>query len=320
MIKLLISFVLSLFVANTEMRLRTSGDATQASDFVFEPKVWSDHIQAYFDKFLVYGQYAIRNDQLKAEGSGLTVNFPYFKAIGDAEEPAELDVLTVDSLSDDSFQATVFEVAKAVGFTKKSFKKSAASADRIMAEAQRQLARVHAEKVDAKLLDEMHTSTTEGYLATAAANTMNVRVLNQGKIKAFGDKHKQAVVCFMHSLQYLDLVNDPTAGFLKADANDPMYMTEGFEGRLLGMAIVTADSTKQTVAQIDSTDAYEALICKENAYGIMNKQEMEMDSDKDILARQIYVTSNEWYAVKSFDKKINPLDKKIAKITTTVSS
>ncbi len=319
-ILLFVSLFAFLGLGNSEMRMRTSGDATVASDFVFEPKVWSDHIQAYFDKFLVYGQYAIRNDQLKAEGSGLTVNFPYFQAIGDAEEPAELDVLTVDSLSDDSFQATVFEVAKAVGFTKKSFKKSAASADRIMAEAQRQLARVHAEKVDAKLLTEMHTSTTQGFLATAAGDTMNVRNLNTAKVKAFGDKHKQSVVCFMHSLQMLDLVNDPTAGFLKADANDPMYLTEGFEGRLLGMALVSVDSTVQTVAQIDSADAYEALILKENAIGIMNKQEMEMDSDKDILARQIYVTSNEWYAVKNFDKQINPLDKKIAKCTTTVSA
>lgn len=316
---LFITLFAFLSFGNTEMRLRSSGAATVDADYVFEPKVWSDHIQAYFDKFLVYGQYALRNDQLKAEGSGLTVNFPYFSAIGAAEEPAELDVLTVDNLSDDSFNATVFEVAKAIGFTKKSFKASAASADRIMAEAQRQLARVHAEKVDAKLLTEIHTSTTTGYQAVLATDTMNVRTLNTAKVKAFGDKHKQSVVAFMHSLQMLDLTNDPTAGFLKADANDPMYLTEGFEGRLLGMALVSVDSTVAG-AQVAATDTYEALIAKENAFGIMNKQEMELDSDKDILARQIYVTSNEWYAVKSFDKKVNALDKKVAKCITTVSA
>lgn len=303
-----------------ELRLRKSGDSTSSSDFVFEPKVWSDHIQAYFDSYLVYGAFALRNDDLKEEGSGLTVNFPYFKAIDDAEEPAEDQVLQVDSLQDDSFSATVFEVGKAVGFKKKAFKKSAASADRIMAEAQRQIARVHAEKVDKKLLGEMETSYTEGYLASAAANVMTVRSLNEGKIKAFGDKHKQSVVCFMHSLQYLDLINDNTAGFLKADANDPMYMVEGFEGRLLGMAIVTVDTVSKLPAQIDGKDAYRSLICKENAYGIMMKQEMEMDSDKDILAREIIVTGNEWYAVKNFDRKVSTLDKKIAAVTTTVSA
>lgn len=298
--------------------MKTAGDSTQSSDFAFVPKVWSDHIQAYFDRYLVYGAFALRNDDLKAEGSGETVNFPYFKTIGDAEEPAEDEALTVDSLSDDSFSATVFEVGKAVGFKKRAFKKSAASADRIMAEAQRQIARVHAEKLDKKLLTEMETSYTQGYLATGATDYMTIRSLNIGKIAGFGDKHKQAVVCFMHSLQFLDLMNDTTAGFLKADANDPMSMVDGFEGRLLNMAIVTVDTVTK-VADISGKDAYRALICKENAYGIMTKQEMEMDSDKDILNREIIVTGNEWYAVKNFDKKVSSLDKKIAAVTTNLS-
>lgn len=311
-------FVVNLVCIDNKFKIASAGDSTSSSDFVFEPKVWSDHIQAYFDRFLVYGAFALRNDELKAEGTGLTVNFPYFKAISDAEEPAEDQALTVDSLSDDSFSATVFEVGKAVGFKKKAFKKSAASSDRIMSEAQRQIARVHAEKVDKKLQAEMQTSYTQGYLATAAANTMNIRSLNAGKIAGFGDKHKQAEVCFMHSLQFLDFMNDSTAGFLKADANDPMYMVEGFEGRMLGMAIVTVD-TVEKVTDIDGKDAYRAMICKENAYGVMMKQEMEMDSDKDILNREIIVTGNEWYAVKNFDRKISSLDKKIAAVTTTVS-
>lgn len=292
---------------------------TTSGDFVFEPKVWSDHIQAYFDQMLVFGQFALRNNELEAEGSGLTVNFPYFKSIGAAEEPAENAALTVDKLSDDSFSATVFEVGKAVGFTKKSFKKSAASQDKIMSEAQRQIARVHAEKVDAKLLTEIETAGEVGYLATLAAHTMNVRTLNVGKIKAFGDKQHEAQVCFMHSLQYLDLMNDSTAGFLKADANDPMAMVQGFMGRLLGMAIVINDQMTK-VADINATAAYRAIICKENAYGIMNKQSMEMDSDKDILAREIIVTGNEWYAVKNFHGKVAAEDKKISFVTTTVSA
>lgn len=294
--------------------------STQSSDFVFEPKVWSDHIQAYFDKYLVFGAFALRNNQLEAEGTGLTVNFPYFKAIGDAEEPEENEALSVDKLSDDSFSATVFEVGKAVGFKLKSFKKSAASKEQIMSEAQRQIARVHAEKVDSKLLTEIETSGTVGFAATVAGDTMNIRNLNTGKIKAFGDKHQESVVCFMHSLQFLDLQNDTTAGFLKADANDPMNMVNGYSGRMLGMAIVVVDSlTKNPAGQVGSKDVYRSIICKESAYGIMMKQQMEMDSDKDVLNREIIITGNEWYAVKNFDKKISAEDQKIAFLTTTVS-
>jgi hypothetical protein len=293
--------------------------ATQSSDFVFEPKVWSDHIKAYFDRMLVYGAFAVKNDTLKAEGSGLTINFPYYKAIGAAEEPAETASLSVDRLQDDSFFATVFEVGKAIGFKKKAFKASADSQDGIMQEAMRQIARVHAEKVDQKLHAEIDNplNHSNGYTATLATDTMNVRTLMRAKVSAFGDKHKDAAVCFMHSLQALSLMTDPTAGFLKADANDPMYLVDGFEGRMLGMAIVSVDTVTQ-VADIASTDAYRALICKENAYGIMYKQEMEMDSDKDVLAREVIITGNEWYAVKSFHAQISADDKKIASVITTV--
>jgi N4-gp56 family major capsid protein len=296
--------------------------STFAADFVFEPKVWSDHVKAYFDRYLVYGQFAVRNDTLKAEGSGLTINFPYYKAIGDAQKPAEADVLDVDKLTDDSFTATVFEVGKAVGFTKKAFKKSADSQNGILAEAQRQIARVHAELVDKELHAEIDNPANHaaGLIATADNTKMSVANLMRAKVQAFGDKHKQAGVCFMHSLQFLDLMTDNTAGFLKADANDPMYLVEGFEGRILGMAIVTVDSVSAVAPSGDVTQSRRrALICKENAYGIMMKQDMEMDSDKDILARQIYITGNEWYAVKSFHAKISPNDKKIASCVTTIA-
>ncbi len=255
--------------------------ATKSSDFTFEPKVWSDHAMAYFDKKLVYGGFALKNDELKAEGSGLTVNFPYYKTIGEAEEPEEDESLTIDNLSDDSFSATVFEIGKAVGIKKKAFKKSADSVAGIVGEAQRQLGRVHAEKVDAKLNDELLTydgvfggavgndptkfdNMTIGFTASASTDVMNVRNLLTAKIRAFGDKSEDAVVCFMHSLQWLDSQIDTTAGFLKADANDPLSAIKGFTGRLFNMAIVVVDSIKKTSAQIDGKDAYVAHFHKMN--------------------------------------------------------
>jgi hypothetical protein len=295
--------------------------ATVAADFAFAPKVWQDHIRAYFDQKLVYGAFALRNEELRPDaGKGETVNFPYFKAIGAAEEPAESAGLSVDNLEDDSFSCTVKEVGKAVGIKKKAFKKSAANTARIVDEIQSQIARVMAEKVDLDLKTEIvdDANSSVGYLATAAANVMTVKTLNTGKIKAFGDKADEAQVCFMHSLQHLDLMNDSTAGFLKADANDPMYNLAGFKGRLLGMAIITVDSTPQ-VADIDSTDAYRATIHKAGSFGIIIKQEMEVERDYDILQREWVFTGNEWYGVKSFHAKISSLDKKAARVTTTVT-
>lgn len=308
--------------------------ATRAADWNFEPKVWSDHSKAYFDKKLVYGAFAVRNDTLKEDaGKGDTVNFPYYKSIDDAEELDEDESLSVDNLSDDSFSAVVFEIGKAVGIKKRAFKKSADKVSGIVSEAQEQIGRVMAEKVDSKLNDEITALATTGAdpllaasyanmsvseVATASTDVMNVRTLLKAKIKAFGDKADDSVICFMHSLQWLDSMIDTTAGFLKADANDPLSAIKGFTGRLFGMAIIIVDSVKK-VGQIDGKDAYLAHFHKMDSYGIIEKQDMEMDEDKDILARERLYTGNQWYGVKSFHKKISPLDKKTGGLITTVS-
>lgn len=298
--------------------------ATVAADFVFEPKVWQDHVRAYFDRKLVYGSVALRSNDLQPDaGKGMTVNFPFFKAIGDAEEPAESSGLTVDNLEDDSFSCTVKEVGKAVGVKKKAFKKSAANTQKIIQEINEQIGRVHAEKVDKDLLAEFSGAGNyeQGYTATGAGDTMNIRTLNIGNVVAFGDKADQSVVCFMHSLQYIDLITDTTAGFLQSNTNDPMFLVNGFKGRMLsGMAIVVADSIPLNGAQIGGKNAYHAFIHKMNPYGIMIKQDMEMESDYDILQREWVFTGNEWYGVKSFHGKVSALDKRTARLTTTVAN
>lgn len=287
---------------------------TQSSDFAFAPKVWQDHIMAYFDRKLVYGAFALRDDSLTA-APGLTQNFPYFKKIGAAQKPAEDEGLAVDNLTDDSFSVTCIEVSKAVGISKKAFKVSAARTDRVIQEAQEQIGRVMAEQVDADLLTEFSAHATTGY-TSAAGNSyanMNIRVMNTGKLLAFGDKHKDAVVMFMHSLQYLDFMTDSTAGFLQANALDPMFMVEGFEGRFAGMGVVVVDTLpKNTAGQLNSKDNYDSFIHKANAYGFMVKQEMELESDYDILHRQWVFAGDQWYGCKSFHATLGSDFKKTA--------
>lgn len=291
--------------------------ATVSADFAFVPVVWQDHIMAYFDRKLVYGAFALRDDSLVAS-PGLTQNFPYFKKIGAVQKPTEDEGLAVDNLTDDSFNVTCVEVSKAVGVSKKAFKTSAARTERIISEVQEQIGRVFAEQIDADLYTEFSTHYTAGFTAAAAGETMNIRALNTGKIKAFGDKHKDAVVVFMHSLQFLDLMTDTTAGFLVANAIDPMFMVEGFEGRLAGVAIVSVDTVgKNGGGQVGGKDTYDAFIHKANAYGFMVKQDMEMESDYDLLHRQWVFAGDQWYGVKSFDQTIDPLFKKTARLRTT---
>lgn len=294
--------------------------ATKSTDWSFDPKVWQDHIDAYFRTKLVYGAFAA-NDATLETAPGLTVNFPYFKAIGAVEEPAEDEGLTVDNLSDDSFSATVKEVGKAVGIKKKAFKKSAASADRLMQQAQMQIGRRMAEKLDTDLLDEFTTSGNyvNGYTATLSTHTMSASRLLEAKIVGLGDRADEAKVVFMHSRQYLNLMNDSGSGFMKADATDPLTLVKGFMGYIVGLAVVVVDSTKATAAQIASTNAYRAFIHTEAAYAYLQKQDMEIEDDYDILMREWVVAADKWYAVKSMHGKVDTQDLRTVEVITTVA-
>jgi N4-gp56 family major capsid protein len=288
---------------------------TVAADFVFVPKVWSDHISAYFSKKLVFGAFATPDNTLTQQ-PGETVTFPYFKAIGAAEDAVEANDLTVDKLQDDSFAATVKEVGKAVSFTDKSIRKSAARRERLFDEAQTQIGRVHAEKVDADLITEINTvgNFTQGYTAADATGLCTVSSLFEARIMGFGDRTNEAAVIFMHSLNYLSMIQDSTAGFLKADANDPMYHVPGFMGRLFGAALVVVDTVPRG-PDIATKQSYQCFICKPNAYGIMTAESMEVEKDRDILGRVSVVSATQWYAVKAFHAKIAAEDKRIVRAT-----
>jgi len=278
--------------------------ATISTDFVFEPKVWKDHIRAYFDKKLVFGAIAQSDGELKGQ-PGETINFPYFETIGAAEEPAETASLTVDSLGDNSFNATVKEVGKAVGIKKKAFKVSAARTEKIIEEINQQLARVHAEKIDADLFTEMNLVTSHEAVTPTTHTGKNIRALLEMKVRAFGDKHTETMAMQINSLDLMEVLTDTTAGFLKADALDPFFRVPGYQGRLLGTAVF----------EVDSVTAGTVHMHKANPYGFIVKQDMELDSDYDILAREWVFTSDEWYAVKSFHAKIDANDKKSLKGT-----
>lgn len=296
--------------------------ATVAADFAFTPKVWQDHIMAYFDRKLVYGAFALRDDSLTA-APGLTQNFPFFKSIGAAQTPSEDEGLIVDNLTDDSFNVTCSEVSKAVGVSKKAFKVSAARTERVIKEVQEQIGRVMAEKVDQDCYTALASSYTSGYVSAAGNTygTTNIRSLNIAKVVAFGDKHKDSIVVFMHSMQFLDLMTDTTAGFLVANALDPMFLVEGFEGRLAGLAIVSVDTVgMNTAGQINSKNAYDSFICKANAFGFMVKQEMEMEHDYDMIHRQWVFAGDQWYGARSFDQTISPLFKKTALLRTVTNN
>lgn len=297
--------------------------ATRRENVNFVPKVWNDHIQAYFDRKMGLGQLALLDKTLTAQ-PGETVSFPYFKAIGRAQKPTQDEGLIVEPLVDDSFSVTVGEVGKAVGWKDAALRKSAASKMDHESEAQRQMARVLAEEVDIDLIALINENVNHvaGTVASAAANTMTISRLLVSKVTGFGDKQSDATAIAMHSQDFANLMTDSTAGFLKADANQPFYGAPGYQGLLLGMALFVLDTMPEVSGGIDGKKAWYHFMFKPQPFGIYMAQDLQPEYDRDVLHRENIATCTMWYGVLGLHAKVSADDKRIIRgaFPTTINS
>lgn len=287
--------------------------ATTSSNVNFVPKVWNDHIQAYFDRKMGLGQLAVLDKTLEAS-PGETVSFPFWKAIGDAQEPAENEGLEVEPLVDDSFSCTVKEVGKAVGWKDKAKRKSAAGKAEWEKEGQTQMARVLAEKVDKDIITLINTSGNyvDGFTAASASDKMTISSMLDLKIGSFGDKQNQAIAIAMHALSFSTLMKDSAAGFLKADATDPLFGSPGFEGRYLGQALFVLDSMPRGT-DVGGKKAYYAFTFKANPFGIYMAQELNPEMDRDILHRETILAATMWYGLCGLHSKVATNDYRVGR-------
>lgn len=286
--------------------------ATTASDVTFIPKVWSDHAMAYFDRRMALGQLALVDKTLEGE-PGETVNFPFYKKMGAVQEPTEDEGLAVDKLQDDSFSVTVKEVGKAVGWKDKAKRVSAQKDPE--GEAQRQLGILFAEKMDADIISLINSSGNyvDSLTGTTYSNDkLTINKLLEHNITAFGDKSEDAVAFAMHSLHWLELMNNSGNGFLKNDVNDPFNGLPGFMGRILNRACFVLDTMPQQ-ASIDSKKAYPIFSFKANPYGIYMAEELKLEKDRDILHRENIVASTLWYGVLGLHAKVSSRDLRVAR-------
>ena len=135
----------------------------------------------------------------------------------------------------------------------------------------------------------------------------------------FGDKRNEVQAIVMHSSHYNAIEADATAGFLKADANDPLYGYKGFVGRSsrwFGLAVFVSDTVPEedNITITDNASAtqeyktYSMVFLKKDAFGLMIKQLPKIEYDRNIQRRKDLMVATQWYAVKGFHKIISTED------------
>ena len=282
---------------------------TTASDLIV-PEVWGPVI---FNAVLARA--VMRNfatvDTTLVGNPGDSVEFGSWNYIGDAADVAETERLVPVKMGTNKDKVTIKEAGKAVELTDKSV---LTALGRPQDEAVRQLSLSMARKIDADLVAAAYATNPDndpgaGTSYQAGGPLTVPATLDKFDWKAFtlgaalwGDEYDPAELAgvVIHSAQSTDLLNDPNfIGLDKIGADS--VLLRGQVGRIGSVPIVISDRVTKTGT--GAATVYSALIIRRGALALALKRDVQMEKDRDILARSTVLTAGAHYATKRTDNR-----------------
>lgn len=282
---------------------------TTATDLIV-PEVWGPMV---FDAVLARAVMRgfSTTDTTLVGNPGDTVEFGSWDYIGDAADVAETDSLVPVKMGTNRDKVTIKEAGKAVELTDKSV---LTAMGRPQDEAIRQLSLSMARKIDADLIASAYATNPDndasGDTSFQAGGPLTVAsTLDQFDWKGFtlgaalwGDEYDVSELAgiVIHSAQQTDLLNDPNfIGIDKIGANS--VLLRGQIGSIGSVPVVISDRVQVTGAAEDRV--YHALIIRKGALALALKRDVQMEKDRDILARSTVLTAGAHYATKRTDNR-----------------
>lgn len=265
---------------------------------LINPQVMADMISAELPNRIKFAPLA-RVDRTLAGQPGNTITVPKFAYIGDAADVAEGVAMGTTVLTASSTQATVKKAGKAVELTDESLLSGYGDP---AGEANNQLLMSIAAKVDNDAVDALNGATLS-HTAVSVISYDNI----VDAIDKFAEEDDEPKILFIHPLQKGQLRKDPQ--FI---ANVPNAYMSGVIGEIAGCQVVASAKVKQrdTTATPDGImDVYDNLIVKPGALDIYMKRDVQVETDRDILASTTVIKADEHYTVVLAD------DSKVVKLT-----
>ncbi|WP_019241507.1 MULTISPECIES: N4-gp56 family major capsid protein [Bacillus] len=257
------------------------------------PQVMADMISAGLPSKIKFSPIA-RIDTTLSGQAGDTITIPKYAYIGDAEDLTEGVAMGTVVLSTSTQTATIKQAGKAVEVTDKA---ALAGYGDPIGEAKRQLEDSIASKVDADCVTALKAATLS-HDASSAVISYNSIVDAVDKFEEEDDEQK---ILFIHPLQKGTLRKDPN--FIDNVPN--AYMT-GVVGEIAGCQVFAS----KKVPKEDVGGTYTNFIVKPGALAIYLKRDVEVESDRDILAKSTVISADEFYVAAIED------DSKVVKFTT----
>ena len=248
--------------------MAVSANGTKLENLV-NPQVLADMISAELPNAIRFAPLAVVGRKLEGR-AGNTITMPKYGYIGDAVDVAEGEDIPISQMSTTTTQVTVKKAGKGVEITDEAVLSGYGDP---VGELKNQLKMAIANKVDNDVLDALKTAKL------TASGAMSVATLLSARVK-FGENVNQPAVAVMNSVNYGKIIGE----VLNLENTDKVLI-DGVVGKVAGLQIAISDKLADT----------EAYIVASGALGIEMKRDVQVESDRDIIAKLTVFTADEHY-------------------------
>ncbi len=267
------------------------------------PEVMADMISAKLPKKIKFSPIA-KIDTTLVGRAGDTITVPKFAYIGDAEDVAEGVAMGTTVLTASTTQVTVKKAGKAVELTDESVLSGYGDPK---GEATNQLTMSIAAKVDNDCLDALYEAPLK-YDGSAEAIGYDGLVKADAVFESESDEVLNKVI-YIHPLQEQTIRLDPN--FMDKNKYGLDLVMNGAIGKIAGMEVKKSKKVKKNeagnawmnpiviTASDDPNEASDADGTAEEASAltIYMKRNVEVETDRDILAKTTVISADEHYTV-----------------------
>ena len=246
-----------------------NSNATRIEDLI-NPEVLADMVSAELPNAIVFAPLATVGTRLEGR-AGNTITMPKFGYIGDAVEVGEGEDIPISKMETSETQVTVKKAGKGVELTDEAVLNG--YGDNV-GEAKSQIVMSLANKIDNDMLASLKTAKL------SATGAMTVAGLLTAKAK-FGEKVNQAAVVIMNSTNYAKIATE----ILSLENTDTVLLN-GVVGKAGGLQVAISDKLTDT----------EAYIVAAGALGLEYKRRVQVETDRDIIAKTNIITGDVHYA------------------------
>lgn len=248
--------------------MAVSTNATKVTNLV-DPDVYSDMISAELPSAIALSGLADVDRTLEGR-AGSTIIMPKFGYIGDAQDVAEGEDIPISQMSTSTTEVTIKKAGKGIEITDEA---ALSGYGNPVAEGKNQLKMAIANKIDNDLFTALAGATL------TATGAMTVAGMLTAKAK-FGEKVNQSAVVVLSANNYAKIATD----VLNLENSDKV-LVDGVVGKFAGLQVVVS-------GKVNDTTAY---IVAPGALGIALKRNVQVETDRDIVAKSTVITADEHY-------------------------